>query len=190
MARYVVAAVDEIPPGGRKIVEVAGRSIGVFNVGGEFFALRNRCPHQGGPLCLGGLGGFVTAVAPGEYRYSRAGESLRCPWHGWEFDVRTGQSWFDPKRVRVRRYEVDIEPGAALAPRVSATAPGTPAAGNNFPAQAAPPATAEALPPDRLPGPYVAETYPVVVERAYVVVEIPSGAGGSAEGRGETATEG
>ncbi|HEV8638476.1 MAG TPA: Rieske 2Fe-2S domain-containing protein, partial [Chloroflexota bacterium] len=48
--KHVVAAVDEIPPGGRKIVEVAGRSIGVFNLGGEFFALRNRCPHQGGPL--------------------------------------------------------------------------------------------------------------------------------------------
>ncbi len=47
--KYVVASVDEIPPGGRKIVEVAGRSIGVFNVKGEYFALRNRCPHQGGP---------------------------------------------------------------------------------------------------------------------------------------------
>ena len=55
MARHVVARVDEIPPGERKIVEVAGRSIGVFNVGGEFFALRNRCPHQGGPLCEGRL---------------------------------------------------------------------------------------------------------------------------------------
>ena len=47
------ATVDEIPPGGRKIVEVAGRTIGVFNVDGEFFALLNRCPHQGGPLCTG-----------------------------------------------------------------------------------------------------------------------------------------
>ncbi len=53
MARYVVAAVDEIPPGARKIVTVAGRSIGIFNVDGEFFALRNRCPHQGGPLVRG-----------------------------------------------------------------------------------------------------------------------------------------
>ena len=51
MARHVVATVEEIPPGQRKIVEVAGRSIGIFNVSGEFFALRNRCPHQGGPLC-------------------------------------------------------------------------------------------------------------------------------------------
>ena len=88
--------VDEIPPGGRKIVEVGGRSIGVFNVGGEFFALRNRCPHQGGPLCLGITLGFLRSAGPGEFHYSRAGEILRCPWHGWEFDMRTGQSWFDP----------------------------------------------------------------------------------------------
>ena len=59
MARYIVAAVEEIPPGERKIVELAGRSIGVFNLGGEFFALRNRCPHQGGPLCAGSLGGLI-----------------------------------------------------------------------------------------------------------------------------------
>ena len=65
MGRHVVAALDESPPGGRKIVEVAGRSIGVFNVGGELFALRNRCPHQGGPLCEGKQWGRLTARVPG-----------------------------------------------------------------------------------------------------------------------------
>lgn len=59
MAKQVIAQVSEVPPGARKIVEVAGRSIGVFNVAGEFFALRNRCPHQGGPLCTGRLSGFL-----------------------------------------------------------------------------------------------------------------------------------
>jgi 3-phenylpropionate/trans-cinnamate dioxygenase ferredoxin subunit len=117
MAKHIVATTAEIPPGGRKIVEVAGRSIGVFNLDGEFLALRNRCPHQGGPLCEGGLSGLVEAALPGEYRYSRRGEMLRCPWHGWEFDLRTGQSWFDPGRTRVRRYPVSVEPpGAGLAP--------------------------------------------------------------------------
>jgi len=111
MGRYVVARVGEIPPGGRKIVEVAGRSVGVFNVGGEFFALRNRCPHQGGPLCRGQVSGWVSATAPGEYDYGRRGEIVRCPWHGWEFDVRTGRSYFDPARVRVRRYDVALEDG-------------------------------------------------------------------------------
>src|SRR5215211_2888462 len=109
MTRYIIATVAEIPPGGRKIVEIAGRSIGVFNLGGEFFALRNRCPHQGGPLCAGSLGGLVSSPGPGEYHYSRAGEIVRCPWHGWEFDIRTGQSWCDPARVRVRSYPVTVE---------------------------------------------------------------------------------
>jgi len=128
MARYIVAITTEIPPGGRKIVEVAGRSIGLFNLDGEFFALRNRCPHQGGPLCEGGLAGLVESNAPGDYQYSRPGEMLRCPWHGWEFDLRTGQSWFDPRQVRVRSYPVSVEPddpGLARGPYIAETYPVT-----------------------------------------------------------------
>jgi 3-phenylpropionate/trans-cinnamate dioxygenase ferredoxin subunit len=52
---------------------------------------------------------------PGAYRYERRGEIVRCPWHGWEFDLRSGQSWFDPVHTRVRSYEVRVEPGAAVA---------------------------------------------------------------------------
>lgn len=149
MARYVIGPVGEVPPGGRKIVEVAGRSVGVFNVDGEIFALRNRCPHQGGPLCTGRLSGFLQAEIPGEYVYSRRGEVLRCPWHGWEFDVRTGQSWFDPARTRVRSYEASVTPGTALIAEAQAPEPGL------------------------VQGPYVAETYPVVIEEDYIVVEMP-----------------
>lgn len=125
MTKFVVGTVDEIPPGSRKIVQVAGRSVGVFNVGGEFFALLNRCPHQGGPLCLGNTHGFLRPGAVGEYDYSRAGEVVRCPWHGWEYDLRTGQSWFDPVSVVVRRYDVSVAPGAALqkGPYVAETYP-------------------------------------------------------------------
>jgi len=112
--RFVVGAVEDIPDGGRKIVEVAGRSIGVFNLGGDFFALRNRCPHQGGPLCEGRRWGAIEAVVPGEVRLSRVGEILSCAWHGWEFDIRTGQSWCDPARLRVRTYDVSVEPGEVL----------------------------------------------------------------------------
>jgi 3-phenylpropionate/trans-cinnamate dioxygenase ferredoxin subunit len=107
--KYVVATVDEIAPGNRKIVDVDGRSIGVFNVRGEYFAVLNRCPHQGGPLCTGLTHGFLEPAAVGEYRYDRPGEILRCPWHGWEYDLRTGQSWFDPAHVLVRRYDVSVE---------------------------------------------------------------------------------
>jgi 3-phenylpropionate/trans-cinnamate dioxygenase ferredoxin subunit len=100
----VVAAAGEIAPGQRKIVQVGGRSIGVFNVGGEFFALRNRCPHQGGPLCEGVQFAPLRSATPGEYDRGPDGEVIRCPWHGWEFEIRTGRSWFDPDRTRVRSY--------------------------------------------------------------------------------------
>ncbi len=154
--KHVVAALDEIPPGGRKIVEVAGRSIGIFNLGGDFFALRNRCPHQGGPLCEGKIWGALESSRPGEFRYSRGGEILACIWHGWEFDIRTGQSYCEPRRLRVRSYEVQVEPGAELVEGAVETA--------------------EAVPPvgPRVKGPYVAETYPVTAEGEYIVVQVPT----------------
>ena len=127
MAKWVVGTVDEIPPGARKIVDLAGRSIGVFNVKGEYFAILNRCPHQGGPLCLGNTLGFLRSSGVGEFHYSRAGEIVRCPWHGWEYDLRTGQSWFDPGHVLVRRYDVSVVPsgfeGLEKGPYVAETFP-------------------------------------------------------------------
>lgn len=148
MTKHVVATVDEIPPGQRKIIDVAGHSIGVFNLGGEFFALLNRCPHQGGPLCQGRIWGLIEAQRPGEYQFSREGEILTCSWHGWEFDIRTGQSWCSPSKLRVRAYEVSVEPGAALL------------------------AAGDAPAGDLVKGPYVAETYPVSLDGQYVVVEL------------------
>ena len=155
--RYVVATVDEIRPGERKLVEVAGLSIGVFNVNGEFFALRNRCPHQGGPLCEGKLWGLLEASAPGEFTYSRRGEILTCGWHGWEFDVRTGQSWCDPRRLRARTYAVRVEPGSEIIADSASAVMDDPSASVA----------------GRVKGPYVAETYPVSTDGHYVVVEVP-----------------
>ena len=114
MSKHVVAAVAEIPPGQRKLVTVRGRSIAVFNLGGEFYGLFNRCPHQGGPMCEGILTGLIQSNEPGHYEYSRPGEIIRCPWHGWEFDVRTGQSYCDPRRFRVKAYAAHVEHGAAV----------------------------------------------------------------------------
>jgi nitrite reductase/ring-hydroxylating ferredoxin subunit len=118
----VVARADEIAPGERKLVTIGGRSIGVFNVGGEYFALRNRCPHQGGPLCQGFRFAPLRAAVPGEpYRRGDGGTIIRCPWHGWEFDLRTGSSWFDPERTRVRSYPAKVVAGAELEPDEAAT---------------------------------------------------------------------
>jgi 3-phenylpropionate/trans-cinnamate dioxygenase ferredoxin subunit len=106
---FVVGKVSEIPPGERKIVDVGGRTIGVFNVKGRFYALRNLCPHQGAPLCQGSLKGTALPSAPGEYLWGREGEILSCPWHGWEFDVTTGRSIVNPHRTRVRTFEVSVQ---------------------------------------------------------------------------------
>ncbi|MDE2929237.1 MAG: Rieske (2Fe-2S) protein [Acidobacteriota bacterium] len=154
MKRHLICSVDSLPPGSRRVVKIGVRSIGVFNVDGRFYALRNSCPHQGGPICLGHLTGFATSPTPGEFEYLRKGEILRCPWHGWEFDVKTGQSWFDPARLRVATYPARVESGATLA--------------------------ADHCGSESDPGmsglcrePYTLETYPVAVEADYVVVEVP-----------------
>jgi nitrite reductase/ring-hydroxylating ferredoxin subunit len=145
MGRYVVAPVDEIPPGSRRIVTVQGREIGIFNVGGRFFALRNSCAHQGGPLCEGALVGHLRSERPGHYEFDSSRKFVECPWHGWEFDLQTGLSWFDPRKTRVGRYEVERRLGADLE---------------------LDPVTGLAR------GPYTVESYRVELERDYVVLEV------------------
>jgi nitrite reductase/ring-hydroxylating ferredoxin subunit len=137
MARHIVATVDDIPPGKRKLVSVKGRDIGIFNVGGEYFAVGNRCPHEGASLCKGRLVGLVESSEPGSYQFSRRGELLRCPWHGWEFDLRTGKSWCEPERTKVRTFDLKVESGGSL-----------------------------------VEGPFQAETFPVSIEKQYVVIEV------------------
>lgn len=70
-----VASTSECPPGTGLERVVGDRIVAVFNVGGQFYALDGVCPHQGGPLGKGCLEGSV----------------VTCPWHGWQFDVRTGR---------------------------------------------------------------------------------------------------
>lgn len=114
MTGIVVGKTAEIPEGGRKIVvPFRGRAgIGIFNVGGRFYALRNICPHKRGPLCTGEVGGRGNSVAPpsvtaGDVGYERDGEIIRCPWHAWQFDIATGQCLVDPN-MRVKTYPVIV----------------------------------------------------------------------------------
>jgi nitrite reductase/ring-hydroxylating ferredoxin subunit len=114
MARHVVARASDIPPGARKLVQLNGRGVVVFNIKGEFFALSDQCPHKGASLSGGKLTGLVESDGPGDYTYSRTGEIVRCPWHGWEFDIRTGRSYCDPRRMRLMQFNVTVEPGAKV----------------------------------------------------------------------------
>lgn len=115
MAQHIVARTYDIPAGGNKVVTINGREIVVFHANGRFFALLNRCPHEGAPLQKAACVAHLTASDPGEFTRSRVGEIIRCPWHGWEFDMATGQSYFDPKGTKVRSYPVTVTDGAVLA---------------------------------------------------------------------------
>lgn len=108
---HVVATVDELPPGSRKIVTVDGRSIGVLNVDGRLHALMNSCPHHGAPLCEGVVKGTMADSAPHEYSYGHQNEFIACPWHGYEFRLDTGRPLLDLGRLRVRVYDVRAEGG-------------------------------------------------------------------------------
>ena len=165
--RHAVGRAADVPEGGRIIVDVNGRSIGVFRVDGVFYALLNRCPHQGAELCRGHLSGSLESTRPGEYRFDRSRKLLVCPWHGWEFDLETGRSYCDPLRSRVRAYPVRVERGDVLAsprgqgaPPADATVIEEPGAGAGLAA--------------RIEGPYRAETFPIVLEDEYIVVTMRS----------------
>ena len=114
MARHVVAPVDDIPPGGRKLVEVNGRAVVVFNLGGEFFALNNRCPHRGGSLCDGEPTGLVQSSEPGEYQYTPQGRDHPLPVALLGVRHPHRAVLVRPGSVRTRRYAVSVEQGARL----------------------------------------------------------------------------
>ncbi len=94
---HVVAAAEDIDEGEHVVVEVDGREIGVFNVGGEYHAYTNWCPHHGGPVCDGSIDGTTEAnfdreTLERDLEWVKEGQVLRCPWHAWEFDVTSGES--------------------------------------------------------------------------------------------------
>jgi nitrite reductase/ring-hydroxylating ferredoxin subunit len=113
MARHALAPVDEVPPGTSRSFTVEGRAVAVYNVAGQFYALRDSCPHQGAALSGGTVAGALRASQPGCYDFDPNHRLVRCPWHGWEYDLATGQSYYSPRR-KVRSYPVSVEPGAEL----------------------------------------------------------------------------
>jgi nitrite reductase/ring-hydroxylating ferredoxin subunit len=111
--RHALCAAADLRPGERRIVDLDGRRVGVFNVGGRFHALHDRCPHHGGALCAGPVCGTVLPAADRSFAYGREGEILRCAWHGWEFEIATGRALADPS-VRARTYPVSVEDGVVV----------------------------------------------------------------------------
>jgi nitrite reductase/ring-hydroxylating ferredoxin subunit len=100
-----------LPERGRiRVVDAGGKRVGLLWVGEELHAIADACPHRGAPLC--GAGQLVHRLedTPDGFARSEHPTMLRCPWHKWEFDVRTGACPESP-RVRARRYRVWLEDG-------------------------------------------------------------------------------
>lgn len=114
MTRHVVAEVDSFADREIRHVDADGKGICLLRLGEEFFALADRCPHGGAKLSGGRISNTVESDGPGEYRVCRHNEMLKCPWHGWEYDVRTGQSWSDPKSTRTRAFAAETLNGTEL----------------------------------------------------------------------------
>ena len=114
MTRHRAADADSFPIAGKRALLLAGRPIVLVRAhDGSFHALADTCPHQGARLSGGFLGGVVVERA-GSPVLERDGEVLRCPWHNYAFDVRTGRALLDPDRYRVRVYDVDVVDGGVL----------------------------------------------------------------------------
>ena len=123
--RHVVATVGEIAPGASKLVAVAGREIGILNLAGSYYAILSKCPHEGASLCRGKIVRRVESDEPGRYRVIPGSEMIRCPWHGWQYDIRTGRSWCDADNIALRQYAVAVESGSSIlaGPYVAETYP-------------------------------------------------------------------
>lgn len=112
MAEGITIAESEIPDGEAKIITVRGIEIGVFRVGGEYYAHSNLCPHQGGPPCTGYVTGTLISDESTNWqpRWIKDGEILCCPWHGFEFDIPSGKCLTKPE-LRLRSYAVKQKDG-------------------------------------------------------------------------------
>lgn len=98
----------DVPVDAAKIVALGKLSVGVFRLNDGFHALLNVCPHKGTALCEGPVCGTTKTTDSRKFVYDRAGEIVRCAWHGWEFDIRSGEFLVDAS-VKARTFEVTVE---------------------------------------------------------------------------------
>jgi nitrite reductase/ring-hydroxylating ferredoxin subunit len=121
---FVVGTIDEFRAGAPpRILDVGGRSIGIYNVDGTFYAVQNVCPHALGPICRGTFGGTFLPSEPGEWDAGLEKRVIRCPHHRWEFDITTGESVMGIDRRKLVTFPVTTqgdEVVVTMRPRASA----------------------------------------------------------------------
>jgi nitrite reductase/ring-hydroxylating ferredoxin subunit len=103
----LVGDAAELVEGAFKIIRQGALNVGVTRLrDGTIKAVRNWCPHKGAAICKGIIGGTWPPSSPGELDYDREGEILVCPWHGFEYDLNTGDELYRNTPTRLRFYEV------------------------------------------------------------------------------------
>lgn len=112
--RIPVGTAEELRQEGCRVVEVRGRPVGVISTEDGFFAVFDRCPHMGAAMTRGTVSGTFQAAAPHELVYGQHDRVIRCPWHGWEFDLESGRSLLEPDRVGLKTYPVTVEDGVVM----------------------------------------------------------------------------
>jgi nitrite reductase (NADH) small subunit len=106
---HPVGALAEFPEGSITIVGIEDRSVGIVNAGGEIYAVLNVCPHALAPICEGRLTGTFVPSEPGTAVWGMENRILRCPWHGFEYDLANqGQTVFTTFKARVRMFPVTV----------------------------------------------------------------------------------
>ena len=110
MTEIFVARAEQMKDGDRRVVRAERGEIGVFLQGGAFYAYSNTCAHSGGPACEGMVMPRVVDIIAEDKTYhgqtfDESEMHFICPWHGWEYDLKTGVCVGDP-RLKLRKYEV------------------------------------------------------------------------------------
>lgn len=109
--RHYVTDEDLLEEGQRVIREISGREVAVFNIDDEYYAIGNYCPHMGGPCAEGVVMGFFSRDDSDNLTYTEERKVVSCPWHGWEFDIATGEELAYSKK-RLLTYDVAVEGGS------------------------------------------------------------------------------
>jgi nitrite reductase/ring-hydroxylating ferredoxin subunit len=112
--RTEIGPADKIAPGTMHAFTFGDRDIDkllVANVRGQFVAYVDSCPHQGARLTGGTIGGTLLESDPQEYQFGMDECVLRCPWHGWEFDLRSGETLFATQKRRLIKFKTEVVDG-------------------------------------------------------------------------------
>lgn len=112
MSRVWVGTKSEFSGNKLKIVQIGDKKIeiGIYYIDGEFYAWRNVCPHQGAPICQGNISGTRLSSDVYEYIYGCDQQILQCPWHGWEFNLKTGEHLVEGgSRAKLKGYRVEVD---------------------------------------------------------------------------------